>query len=331
MGKAYEISSSLKKVKTSYNVGVLADKLPRKDLEERLRNFVAFSRPQRLPGSKGHLESRQFILNFLKSLNLTDVKISTEIFSVTPPAEFGKNMPDGLNIVWEKKGNQFPDEVILIGAHYDTVLKDSKTQKLGFNGEMPGADLNATGVVLAMSLAELFSKLDLSRSVKIVFFDCEEFDFQGSKEFAKKFISEIGTQKLAGFIHLNRLGHDTKINDLEKKFNNFQIYHRNRLDKNASSEVEFINNLIGMGEKNTPQIKFKLSEDSQKYPELTTADNFRNLGFHALTFTQNLLNDPNPRIYTSNDFVETLNFSTYSLAYRFIAASLLGWNFGIVK
>ena len=331
LSDAYDISSSLKKVKTSYNVGVLADKLSRKDLEERLRAFVASSRPSRVPGSKGHINGRQFILNFLKSLPTGESSVITQAFSTTIPVEISKNSIEGTNIIWEKKGMQFPDEVILIGAHYDTVLKDPKTKKMIFNGEMPGADLNASGVVLALSLAELFSKLDLPRTVKIVFFDFEEFDTQGSKEYAKKWLNEIGSQKLAGFIQLNRLGHDTKINDTEKKFNNFQIYHRPYQDKNAQSEIDFIGQLVKMGEKTSPQIKFKLAEISQESSDFTSATTFRNLGFNALTFTQNLSNDPNPRIYSSNDFVETLNFTTYSFAYRFIAASLLGWNFGIVK
>jgi hypothetical protein len=331
LGEAYDISPSLKKVKTSYNIGVLADKLSRKDLEERLRTFVAASRPSRSPGSKGHQAGRQFILNFLKSLPEGETSVSTQAFTAIAPTELSKNSLDGMNLIWEKKGSQFPDEVILIGAHYDTVLKDNKTKKILFNGEMPGADLNASGVVLAMSLAELFSKLELPRSVKIVFFDYEEIDSQGSKEYAKKWLNEIGTQKLAGFVQLNRLGHDTKINDTEKKFNNFQIYHRSSADKNAQSEIDFIGQLVRMGTKTSPQIKFKLAEISPEATDFHSATSFRSLGFNALTFTQNLTSDPNPRIYSSNDFVETLNFTTYSFAYRFIAASLLGWNFGIVK
>ncbi len=329
--QAYEISPSLKKVKTSYNIGVLADKLSRKDLEERLRSFVSATRPQRLPGSKGHLEARQFILNFLKSLNPQDASIQTHTFSIPSSVEVAKSVSEGMNIVWEKKGQQFPDEVILLGAHYDTILKDPKTKKIISKGEMPGADLNASGVVLLLSLAELFSKLDSPRSVKIVFFDFEEFDSLGSKEYSKKFLSEIGTQKLASFIHLNRLAHDTKLFDSDKKFNNFQVYHRNQQDNKAQNEIDFLSLFMKMGEKNTPQIKFKMAEVSADSMDFVTADVFRSLGFNAMTFTQNLSTDPNPRIYTSNDFVETLNFTTYSFAYRFIAASLLGWNFGIVK
>jgi Zn-dependent M28 family amino/carboxypeptidase len=59
-------------------------------------------------------------------------------------------------------------EVIVVGAHYDT------------DGEMPGADDNASGVAALLELAPLVAQLELSRRVELVAFALEEMPFFGT-------------------------------------------------------------------------------------------------------------------------------------------------------
>ncbi|MHC4660863.1 MAG: M28 family metallopeptidase [Planctomycetota bacterium] len=78
------------------------------------------------------------------------------------------------NVVAEIKGTGNPEEVIIVGGHYDSVPWSS------------GAMDNAAGSALMMALAAHFVKSPLSRTLRFVWFGCEEFGLVGSFEYVKK-------------------------------------------------------------------------------------------------------------------------------------------------
>jgi Peptidase family M28 len=77
----------------------------------------------------------------------------------------------GINIFAERKGTNPKTGVILIGAHYDTVLKS------------PGVDDNATGVAVVLEVARLLANRPTPRTLQLVFFDREEIGLLGSLAF----------------------------------------------------------------------------------------------------------------------------------------------------
>lgn len=81
------------------------------------------------------------------------------------------------NIIITKKGTKPADEVVIVGAHYDSC----------FN---PGADDNASGVAGLLELARLFSNIQTNRTVKFIAFVNEEPPFyktesMGSRVYAR--------------------------------------------------------------------------------------------------------------------------------------------------
>ncbi len=66
------------------------------------------------------------------------------------------------NIVAEIKGRAHPDEIVVIGAHYDTVEGS------------PGANDNASGVAAVLELARLFKDAKPQRTIRFVAFVNEE-------------------------------------------------------------------------------------------------------------------------------------------------------------
>jgi Zn-dependent M28 family amino/carboxypeptidase len=66
------------------------------------------------------------------------------------------------NVEVEIQGKKRPEEIILIGAHYDSVQGS------------PGANDNATGVAAMLALARAFAKIQVSRTVRFVAFTNEE-------------------------------------------------------------------------------------------------------------------------------------------------------------
>ncbi|HEX2853468.1 MAG TPA: M20/M25/M40 family metallo-hydrolase [Opitutaceae bacterium] len=66
------------------------------------------------------------------------------------------------NIEVERRGSKKPDEILVIGAHYDSVPSS------------PGADDNASGVAALLALAESLEKFSPSRTLRLVAFPNEE-------------------------------------------------------------------------------------------------------------------------------------------------------------
>ncbi|MFQ5893713.1 MAG: M28 family peptidase, partial [Nitrospinota bacterium] len=83
------------------------------------------------------------------------------------------------NLIVEKAGRQVPEEIILIGAHYDTVPLT------------PGADDNASGVAGLLELSRLLKAYENRRTIRLVAFTCEEPPYflsrwMGSRVYARE-------------------------------------------------------------------------------------------------------------------------------------------------
>jgi hypothetical protein len=73
------------------------------------------------------------------------------------------------NLVVETPGTTLPQEVVLIGTHYDSYLAS------------PGADCNASGVAVAVELARLLRHSQVARTLRFVFFTNGESPWQGTE------------------------------------------------------------------------------------------------------------------------------------------------------
>ena len=81
-----------------------------------------------------------------------------------PKREFFGKYPNQ-NLVVEIEGSRKPDEIIIVGAHYDSVWLS------------PGADDNASGVAVLIEMARLLHKRNLERTVRFIAFGNEEYPF----------------------------------------------------------------------------------------------------------------------------------------------------------
>jgi Zn-dependent M28 family amino/carboxypeptidase len=102
------------------------------------------------------------------------------------------------NIIAETGGTGSPDEIIIIGAHYDTVWLS------------PGADDNASGVAAMLEMAHNLSGLKLEHTVRFVAFTNEEQPFAASDEMGSmkyaRLVQEQGENIVAMF-SLEMLGY----------------------------------------------------------------------------------------------------------------------------
>ncbi|MBD3264584.1 MAG: M28 family peptidase, partial [Candidatus Omnitrophica bacterium] len=77
------------------------------------------------------------------------------------------------NIAVTKKGEDRPDEIVILGAHYDSCSN-------------PGADDNASGVAVLLELAKSFSGLNCRKTVKFIAFVNEEPPFFHTENMGSK-------------------------------------------------------------------------------------------------------------------------------------------------
>jgi Zn-dependent M28 family amino/carboxypeptidase len=102
------------------------------------------------------------------------------------------------NIIAEHYGTSLPDEVIIVGAHYDTVWLS------------PGADDNASGVAVMLEIARQLKTIQLARTIRFVAFANEEYphfltDNMGSLFHAKR--SYEREDKIIAMLSLEMLGY----------------------------------------------------------------------------------------------------------------------------
>ncbi|WP_242597232.1 M20/M25/M40 family metallo-hydrolase [Billgrantia sulfidoxydans] len=95
-------------------------------------------------------------------------------------------------------GGLLADEVLVVGAHYDTVRGS------------PGADDNASGVAVLIELARLLQNAELDRTLRLVAFVNEEIPFFGSRAMGSLYYARQASAEgmdIVGMISLEMLGY----------------------------------------------------------------------------------------------------------------------------
>lgn len=121
-------------------------------------------------------------------------------------------------IAFLKSSNQeFSDEVILIGGHYDHLGlggPNSSSRALGEIGVHYGADDNASGVASVVEIAEKLAanKNSLKRSVLVMAFAAEEMGLLGSKYFTANPLIDL--EKIVAVINIDMVGRLKETNEL---------------------------------------------------------------------------------------------------------------------
>jgi len=349
------------------NIRRLVKKIKGPYLEELIHKFISSTRPSRIIGSKGHSKVIPFLNDFVRgisSIGKSDGVVETFNPDITSAIlkyknDFKKEIQGkyprshpvykkwklftdkiintlkklqgirGKNFVWEKRGTIDPDSILILGANYDTILQNKKNNLLITHGEMPGADDNASGCIILMALIEILSELNLPKTVRIVFFDYQEFGQLGAKAYVKKHRNElVGNKKFAGFINLLMLGNDTKEADKLKRSGNMKAYSRRQGTKGFYLDRRLYNGFNYGGSKVTRAVKFDLFPNGF---EMSDHKFFWEAGLPALVLSQDWENDLNQRQHTSSDFVETLNMKTLYRSFQYISGAVIAWAFDIRK
>jgi len=122
----------------------------------------------RLATSPEALIVQNWLVDHLESYGYDDISIHKFTYN--------SQQLDAGNVIVVKKGTEFPDEYIMISAHYDAVS--------------PGANDNASGTSGVLECARLLKDYDTKRSIMFVLFNAEEIEWDGSMAFSQKCATE---------------------------------------------------------------------------------------------------------------------------------------------
>lgn len=122
--------------------------------------------PNRLTGSLGNIQARDWIYNKLSSFGYDSTFIDTFTASIygTPTQTY--------NIVAVKPGTTYPDHHIVIGAHMDAVSGS------------PGADDNGSGTAGVLEIARVLKDIPTELTIVFALFNAEEQGLHGSYYYA---------------------------------------------------------------------------------------------------------------------------------------------------
>ncbi len=102
------------------------------------------------------------------------------------------------NVVAEKTGQTYPDDIFIICAHYDSISPPASRQTLA-----PGADDNASGTAAVFEAARILAPYPLDFTVRFIAFSAEEWGLFGSRAYATA--AGLAGERILGVINLDMI------------------------------------------------------------------------------------------------------------------------------
>lgn len=212
------------------------------------------------------------------------------------------------NIEAEKIGNTHPEEIIVIGAHYDTVIGT------------PGADDNASGVATLLEFIRLFDDYDNKRTLRLVAFTLEEPPFHGTPQMGSYVYAKRCSdrrERIIAMFSLEMLAYYSNKRKTQKYPNSEMA--RQYTDKGNFISIVSNEDSGAVGEKICREIKnhsavpavFLVAHPSIPGVNLSDHDSFWSFGYKALMITDTAFYR-NPNYHKAGDTIDTLNFKYFS-------------------
>jgi Zn-dependent M28 family amino/carboxypeptidase len=210
------------------------------------------------------------------------------------------------NLIAQKNGSANTDEIIVVGAHYDTILSS------------PGADDNASGVAGLLELARLWKEEAGKKTVRFVAFTLEEPPFyktdrMGSRVYAKS----VKNENITAMICLEMLGYYTN----KDKSQEYPLSFMKAIYPPIGNFIAVVGNFSSRSLVKRVEKTFKKStstpvESISAFEFVTGVDfsdhaSFWDEGFPAVMITDTAFYR-NPHYHAESDLPDTLDYSTFA-------------------
>ncbi len=185
------------------------------------------------------------------------------------------------NIVVTKLGTTRPDDIIVIGGHYDTTSNQPLVSA-------PGADDDGSGTAAVVAMAEILAQVDLEATVMFAAWAAEEQGFVGSQAWVTYALGQGYGIDL--YMNIDACGYQGDPDNVVKLFSNPQSMAFNTTMRDLCLKFTDLAPII------VNPIPF-----SDHVP-------FQNAG---IPFTYSIEEDITPFIHTPNDLLSTMDMAYY--------------------
>ena len=204
------------------------------------------------------------------------------------------------NIVADKAGKTFPNRVLILSAHFDTVPGS------------PGADDNASAVSVLLEVARAIQAVPLKYTVRFIAFSLEEYEFAGSAHYVGSL--KKGDEEILGVICLEMVG-------FTGPKQNYPPYINPKYYPNVGDFIAIIGNerseqllekVCSAFKTRGPELPSEFlivpgNGEAMEEVRLSDHSTFWDHGFQALMITDTAFLR-NPNYHLPSDRVETLDF-----------------------
>ena len=225
------------------------------------------------------------------------------------------------NIIAESRGTQRPEDILVIGAHYDTVRTT------------PGADDNASGVAGLLALAREFAGFRLDRTVRFAAFGLEEppvfrTNNMGSYHYALSLKEK--REQVAGMICLEMIGYFCDREGCQ----HYPIPFMSVKFPKSGNYISFVGNLGSKTFTKTFAENFQnssgLSVVTLNAPPVVLGIDFSDhWSFHKFGYKAFMVTDTafyrNPHYHAPSDLPETLDFRRMAKVVEGLAGAVKEW------
>ena len=171
----------------------LLDQISKSDYQAYVENLVGFG--SRYLYSPGNTSAKDYIYNQFSANGLI---VSYDYFY------YNGNYYQ--NVVGTLPGTAHPEEIFILGAHFDSLPAGT---------DSPGADDNASGVAAILEIASVLSNYRFGCTIQFVAFNAEEQGLRGSKAYADK--SKANGDNIKGMINFDMIAYtgNNPLGDIE--------------------------------------------------------------------------------------------------------------------
>lgn len=181
-------TKSISKSPSSDNLKIYLQQINKEDLSKHLHIIASDEMEGRDTGSKGQKKAGEYIVNYYSNLGVKFPKGASSYYQKVP-AEFmtkafsNKKTEDSENIWAYIPGSEYPNEIVVISAHYDHV--GTKNDEI-YNG----ADDDGSGTVALLEMAQAFMAAKNEgkgpkRSILFLHVTAEEKGLHGSRYYVE--------------------------------------------------------------------------------------------------------------------------------------------------
>ncbi len=237
------------------------------------------------------------------------VRHNFELYGYTvSELQYGDGARQFRNIYVELPGQTRMGEIIVMGAHYDTVAGS------------PGADDNSSGVAALLELAHMLKGAPIARTIRLIAFPNEEHplgttDMSGSVVSARE--SRAQNENIIGMFSLEMLGYYSR----EPNTQHFPEYVP-PIFPDAANFIAFVSNIRSRNFLRKSLRHFRsqqlfpsegLAVPEMLVPSIARSDNrsYWRSGFHAVMITDTA-EFRNPHYHADSDLPDTLDYPSYA-------------------